>query len=387
MRARLFYLLNGLTAVITLALLYSQFADPGLTGVAYSYQNYLQLTAEPLQPPSPPTHFAFVTFAGEGDSSVTLSAYPLLPNALPYPAQSEPLLDQPDSTLCQTDGVHTSPNGHHLIIQYNCHAGVFARLLNVQDANPQPLLLENGDFLDWSPDGSWFLYREGEDKIWLMSVLDLERIRLDLPEGTYNATFTPDGERIVYAANEGLGFGSDLGVLNLADGSRVTWRHFADRIVAYPRWSPDGTQLAYILMEDSNVPYTVGELWLADATGQQLALLDTADAGHGFPPVWSPNGQMIAYVRRENPNSAQANHLPLALHSNIYWAAVPSGATGQMTHFDESLVYDATWSPDGSQLAFTANDSVWLIQPGNAPIQISPPGLARHPVWLSLSNP
>jgi Tol biopolymer transport system component len=380
MRSRLFYLLNGLTAAITLVLLYSQFAS---RPVAYSYEQYLQATAEPIQQP---THFALAGFPAEAGSPVTLSAYGLLPNGIPNPNQSVTLFSQTDPAICQTDGLYGSPNGRHFIVQYNCEAGVFARLFKWPGANPQPLVLENGYFLDWSPDGDWFIYREGEDKIWLMPVHGPGQTLLDLPGSTYNATFSPDGQRVVYAANEGLGFGSDIGVLNLADGSLVTWRHFADRIVAYPRWSPDGAHLAYILMEDSNVPYTVGELWLADETGQPITLLDEADAGHGFPPAWSPNGQVIAYVRRENPNSTRANHLPLALHSNIYWVAIPSGTSSQLTNFNESLVYDATWSPDGSQLAFTADDSVWLMQPGSSPVQVSPPGLARHPIWLSLPN-
>lgn len=141
---------------------------------------------------------------------------------------------------------------------------------------------------------------------------------LSLPLGTYNATFSPDGQGIIYAASEGLGFGSALGIFDLEGGSTMTWQLLSDQVIAFPRWSPDGSQLAYVLMPDSNVPFVVGELWLADQEGQPVRLLDEIDAGHGYPPVWSPDGETIAYVRRENPEMVMADQDPRALHSNIY---------------------------------------------------------------------
>jgi len=163
-------------------------------------------------------------------------------------------------------------------------------------------------------------------------------------------------------------------------------------------------------MPDSNIPFTIGELWLADAAAAPIALLDAqVDAGHGYPPAWSPDGQTIAYIRRENPDSVVADHRADALHSNIYQieiAAVaaaisqaaspvmdaqatpmpatlaPMVAATPLTQFEASLVYDMVWSPDGSQLAFTANDAILTLTPGEEAMQVSPANtVARHPVW------
>ncbi|MCZ7665750.1 MAG: DPP IV N-terminal domain-containing protein [Chloroflexi bacterium] len=72
-----------------------------------------------------------------------------------------------------------------------------------------------------------------------------------------------------------------------------------------------------------------------------------------------------------------------ALHSNIYQANAATKTITQLTHFEESMVYDIAWSPDGQQLAFTAQDAIWVIESGQKPAQVSPTGaVARHPTWL-----
>lgn len=61
----------------------------------------------------------------------------------------------------------------------------------------------------------------------------------------------------------------------------------------------------------------------------------------------------------------------LASQSYIAWQTFPD----QVTAFPR-------WSPDGAQLAFTADDAIWLVTPGQPPTQLTQSTTARHPVWL-----
>lgn len=299
------------------------------------------------------------------------------------PSQSIPLFSQPNPPHCQTDAVHASPNGLALLLQYNCEDTLFARLLNLGGDADNPTLLAQGYFLNWSPDGYWLLFRDIEtNQVWLIPIASDEWQLLDLPPGTYNAVFNPNGQSVLYAASNGLGFGSELGSLSLVDGSLAVWQTFPHQIAAHPTWSPDESNLAYVLLPDTNIPFVVGELWLADpGDGTPLTLLTEVDAGHGYSPVWSPDGNSLVYVHRENPEDIRADNEPLALRSNLYQVDVSSGMVTPVTQFEDSLVHDAVWSPAGI-LAFTVDDSVWTWVPGAAPTQFSPPGIYRHPIWL-----
>lgn len=347
-----------------------------------------QTTSQPLIPPGPAassgpaTHLIFVNFSDGG--GVTTQIYPLNNNGMPELSQAASLYSQPDPPRCQTDAVSAAPTGSAYILQYNCEDTLFARLFHQSGNAFQKTLLPQGYFLDWSPDGNWFLFRDIEtDQVWLIPVAGGDWQLLSLPRGSYTATFTPDGQNIVAAASDGLGFGSEISLLNLAEGKITPWQKFPDEIVAHPAWSPDGSHLAYVLLPDTNIPFVIGELWLADpAHGIPLTLLAMVDAGHGYPPRWSPDGNSLVYVHRENPDEIRANMGPLALHSNLYQVEISTGKITPITQFTGRLVYDAVWSPDG-RLAFTVNDSVWTWTPGETPIQVSPTGVYRHPAWLT----
>lgn len=409
MRNRILLLINGSVILFVIVLLFSRFtSSPGS-----AQGNFVQ--PSPAAEVVSATHLAYVTYADSAEGAEAATVLQAVDqNGQAKSSQPvQTLSSQPEQAMCQTDALYAAPNGRYLIRQYNCEANLFIQLQDAAKPTAEPAVYPRGYFLNWSPDSAGFLFRDIDaNQVQYIPVDTGPAVTFALPFGAYDAAFAPNGQTLVYAANKGLGFGSEVGVIDLSSGATLAQHKYPRQIAAYPRWSPDSQQIAYILMPDSNIPFTIGELWLADALAQPIALLDNhTDAGHGYPPAWSPDGQTITFIRRENPKSIPANHYAQALHSNIYQinaaaipaentqaAAVASGyqatpipaapspvvAAVPLTRFEASLVYDMVWSPDGTQLAFTANDAVWILTPGAEAAQISPANTtARHPVWAA----
>ena len=300
---------------------------------------------------------------------------------------------QLDTTMCNIFDLHESPNGRWIAIDVSCEASFHTILLEVSTgqmypAGPNPW--QDSAFLNWVSDDDSFLLRVGhlgEGDVLLMDAKDRQFERIDVPPFTYDAAFSPDGQRVLYALTRGLGFGSEVWIMKRDGSDKEQVTCDPTRIIVYPRWSPTGDAITYIRIPDSNVPFTVGELVLTDAKGHDAQIIAQADAGHGYPPVWSPDGTQIAFVVRENPEDNTADVAASHLESNIYLADVLSGNTRAVTQFEGALTDGPTWSPDGGWLAFSTNASgvadVWLVEVATGKIrQITHDAEARHPVWM-----
>ena len=156
------------------------------------------------------------------------------------------------------------------------------------------------------------------------------------------------------------------------DGSAVTLltRGYA------PRWSPDGTRLAYH-GRTTNHGAGSAEIFVIDADGSRHVQL-TRNTDDDLEPRWSPRGDRIAFVRKQRYGSSQLVVMN-ADGSNV--TALTSDAMAD--------VGSPVWSPDGRRLAFyygTSRNSAGAIavinEDGSGLSRLASVTIMSRPAWF-----
>ena len=135
-------------------------------------------------------------------------------------------------------------------------------------------------------------------------------------------------------------FTEDMEVRSInPDGSGETRLDGSPRVDFGPRWSPDGSQIAFTSNRDGIQSVDV-YVMNADGSGVRRLIIGA------WSPAWSPDGSQIAFVRARgsSPDSAE---------SDIYTMRVDgAGAPRRITDDDAAEHGMPAWSPDGRTIAF-----------------------------------
>jgi eukaryotic-like serine/threonine-protein kinase len=152
-------------------------------------------------------------------------------------------------------------------------------------------------------------------------------------------SFSKDGSRVAYVSfPEGILWQSKT------DGSDRHELTFAPMEVGLPRWSPDGTQIAFAAHD----PGKFWKIYVVPAEGGNPELLASTDYDLE-DGTWSPDGNSIAYgVSAFRARTSKENALQIL-----------DLKTRQVTTLPESAgLFSPRWSPDGKYLlAMTGNYS------------------------------
>jgi dipeptidyl aminopeptidase/acylaminoacyl peptidase len=125
--------------------------------------------------------------------------------------------------------------------------------------------------------------------------------------------------------------------------------------VADPQISPDGSQIVYTRRHVNKIEDRFdASLWIMSADGSRNRFL-----ARGSSPRWSPDGTRIAFLNDGEPGGQQLW---------VRWMDA-EGATSQITRVSD-LLGDVRWSPDGKSIGFTMfvpKTKTWNIDMPAAP--------------------
>ena len=152
-------------------------------------------------------------------------------------------------------------------------------------------------FASYAPDGSRMVFvsdRDGGSRLWIMLAVGEEITPLtDAFEHLGFPVWSPDGKKIVYAANlpDGNIFSFKIFVMN-ADGSNQT--QITNNPISSdtnPSWSPDGNQIVFSSTEE----WGMNKIYVIDSNGANITLLTTDQNAIAENPSWSPDGTKISF--------------------------------------------------------------------------------------------
>jgi Tol biopolymer transport system component len=177
--------------------------------------------------------------------------------------------------------------------------------------------------------------------------------------------WSPDGKQIAFLGSEtpdstGV-YVADVGPSGALPGGLQARHIGSDTAVTLgfalsgPQWSPDGTSLAVTNGIFDDTTKTSGIVVMKpDGSGERVI---AQDAGHpSWSPIWSPNGRQLAYFRAVDPTE-YFNGRPCTVRA---WVIDADGTNERrLDPLAEGCDMAPAWSPDGTRL------SVLLIKTGD----------------------
>lgn len=231
---------------------------------------------------------------------------------------------------------------------------------------------------DWSPDGSRIALVGWGQNATDLYLLDLaaEQFRQltqnQQPRFTGNRwaffpRWSPDGEQIAFLSDRTSEYTMLWTIRPDGSGARqVLMPRSGITAVDSLSWAPDGSKIAFTGFRDG-----VGQIYVLDLARPMSPRQLTSEPSGAFDPAWSPDGQHIAYVAREGRTTA------------IRLVDVDGDGTGT-TLIQGEFPRSPRWSPYGSDLAYIAlaGSEFELFV---APIGLNPEGayVAGRPVQLT----
>ncbi len=168
--------------------------------------------------------------------------------------------------------------------------------------------------------------------------------------------WSPDGRRIAFTSGDNS-VGYNIFVID-ADGANMSQLTQHGGVWELPAWSPDGTQIAFHAQGYDLGTIPTHRIGIVGADGSGLTLVEPDWAERRcyplFTPAWSPDGKRIAfggYCRDRDESGDEFG----AEHPGIFTTSLDGSGVTQLVEISGGLSnMDLDWSPDGRRIAFSA---------------------------------
>jgi dipeptidyl aminopeptidase/acylaminoacyl peptidase len=196
----------------------------------------------------------------------------------------------------------------------------------------------------FSPDGKYVAYLAEKDnatELYARSLADGKTIQVTRLGARINSySWAPDSRRIAIAGDKYGGY--DIWIAHVG-GSTDRLTNDA-RYDVFPSWTPDGTRVVYVRLDDRWLDHEVLEIDAAEGGGSRLIVRDTDffDYGAGGTfghPVISPDGTSLLF---RSQRSGWIN----------YWQVPLRGGAPRQIAPEPANQSGARWSPDGKSVLF-----------------------------------
>lgn len=217
---------------------------------------------------------------------------------------------------------------------------------------------------------------------------------------------SPDGRYVVYQVSETNwevnAFKTELWITATATGERYQLTN-AKGASSSPRWSPDGSRVAFISDRDGK-----RQIYLIAPAGGEAAQLTKAETGvNAFE--WVPDGSSIAFTASDPESKARKDRKEKYgefeivqgdyTMTHLWQIDVPEESVSKpfearrLTEGDQFTVSSFSWSPDSKRIAFTAakdpdlgsqdSQDIYVLAVGDKSFKkiVATKGPDTNPVW------
>ena len=192
-----------------------------------------------------------------------------------------------------------------------------------------------------SPDGESVVYEAndgGDLDLFLLRVGGQRPIPLTEDSGAddHHPAFSPDGRLLAFRSERD---GGGLFVMGATGESVRRLAKFGDN----PAWSPDGSEIVFATEGESD-PHArekLSELWIVPVSGGEPRKIFDGDA---VQPSWSPHGHRIAFW-----------HVDLGIGNRDVWTVAAAGGDPRPVTDGPSIDWNPVWGHDGAQLYFLSD--------------------------------